>query len=119
MSAINQFSFEEAFEKLLPMELKQMIFKCAATDYNDTNDLHVKLTADQVISPTLQSSAINLLEHLKKHGSMAGMYCEALQYSTDPTLGWVLISCMQPHRFLLVTYRNQVPLEIRERIKHV
>jgi hypothetical protein len=39
-----------------------MIFKFAATDYDDTSDLCVKLAADQVIPPTLQSSAITILD---------------------------------------------------------
>jgi hypothetical protein len=119
MSATNQLSFEEAFEKLLPTELKQMIFKFTATDEDNTNELHVKLAADQASSPTLQSSAIALLGNLKKHKSMATMYDQALQYLTDPTFRWVFISDAQPHRFLLVAFRNQVPIEIRERIKHV
>jgi hypothetical protein len=85
MSAINQLSFEEAFEKLLPTELKQIIFKFAATDEDNTNELHVKLAADQANSPTLQSSAFALLGNLKKRESMATMYDQALQYLTDPT----------------------------------
>jgi hypothetical protein len=52
MSATNQLSFEEAFEKLLPTELKQMIFKFTATDEDNTNELYVKLAADQASSPT-------------------------------------------------------------------
>jgi hypothetical protein len=119
MSATNQLLFEEAFEKLLPTELKHMIFKFATTDEDNTNELHVKLAADQASSPTLQSSAIALLGNLKKHKSMATMYDQALQYLTDPTFRWVFISDAQPYRFLLVAFRNQVPLEIRERIKHV
>jgi hypothetical protein len=82
ISAINHLSFEEAFERLLPIELKQMIFKFAASDRDDTSDLYVKLAADQVVPSTLQSAAITFLEHLKNHKSMAVMHKQALQYLT-------------------------------------
>ncbi|KAF1832946.1 hypothetical protein BDW02DRAFT_599508 [Decorospora gaudefroyi] len=65
-----RLTFEEAFEKLLPMELKQMVFKWAATNCdNDTddldNDIRVQLEDDQ--GSLLRSSAIDLLDHLKNN----------------------------------------------------
>jgi hypothetical protein len=50
---------------------------------------------------------------------MAAMYGQALQYLTDPTFRWDFVSDTQPHWFLLMAFQSQVPLEIRERIKHV
>jgi hypothetical protein len=98
-------SFSEAFDKLLPLEVKQMIFKWAAS--NNTSDIQISLLHDN--EDRLDAPAVD----------SADVYTQAVQYLTGLAFRWTFISDSQPHRFLLRDFRISVPAEVRQLIEHV
>jgi hypothetical protein len=106
-------SFPESFDRLLPLEVKQMIFKLAASD-NDS-DIQISLLHDN--EDRLDAPAVDLLAKLK-HEYSADVYTQAVQYLTGPAFRWTFISDSQPHRFLLRAFRISVPAEVRKLIEH-
>ncbi|KAI2479246.1 hypothetical protein Ptr902_09457 [Pyrenophora tritici-repentis] len=109
-----QPSFGDAFESMLPNELKQAIFKLAAAD--NSNEINISLSEDDEAS--LQAPAIDFLLKLKQEYP-ATMYSHALSFLTGPTMRWVLKSEWEPHRRVLAAFRAKAPLDIRQSIKHL
>ncbi|KAI4658542.1 uncharacterized protein J4E79_006948 [Alternaria viburni] len=93
-------SFARAFDELLPLEIKQMIFKWAASD--NSSEIQIRLLHDN--EGQLHAPAVDLLAKLKEQYSAKAYY-----QAVDDT---------QPHRYLLRAFRNSVPMEVRQRIKH-
>jgi len=112
MSSKN-ISFSKAFDELLPLEIKHMIFKWAASD--GSSDVKIKLFPND--QDRLDAPAVDFLAKLKDQYS-ADAYHQALQYLTGPTFWWTFVSDAQPHRFLFRTFRRLVPMEIRQRIEN-
>ena len=106
-------SFAKAFDELLPLEIKQMIFKWAASD--NSSDIQIRLLHDN--EGQLHAPAVDLLAKLKDQYS-AKAYYQAVEYLTGSTFRWTFSSDTQPHRYLLRAFRNSVPMEVRQRIKH-
>jgi hypothetical protein len=106
-------SFPESFDKLLPLEVKQMIFKWAASD----NDSEIQISLLHDNEDRLDAPAVDPLAKLK-HEYSADVYTQAVQYLTGPAFRWTLISDSQPHRFLLRAFRISVPAEVRQLIEH-
>ena len=106
MSSKN-ISFSKAFDELLPLEIKHMIFKWAASD--GSSDVKIKLFPND--QDRLDAPAVDFLAKLKDQYS-ADAYHQALQYLTGPTFWWTFVSDAQPHRFLFRTFRRLVPMEI-------
>jgi len=106
-------SFAKAFDELLPLEIKQMIFKWAASD--NSSDIQIRLLHDN--EGQLHAPAVDLLTKLKDQYS-AKAYHQAVEYLTGSTFRWTFSSDTQPHRYLLRAFRNSVPMEVRQQIKH-
>ena len=106
-------SFAKAFDELLPLEIKQMIFKWAASD--NSSDIQIRLLHDN--EGQLHAPAVDLLTKLKDQYSTKA-YHQAVEYLTGSMFRWTFNSDTQPHRYLLRAFRNSVPMEVRQRIKH-
>ena len=106
-------SFAKAFDELLPLEIKQIIFKWAAND--NSSEIQIRLLHDN--DDRLHAPAVDLLTKLKDQYS-AKLYNQALEYLTGSIFRWTFSSDTQPHRYLLRAFRNSVPMEVRQRIKH-
>ncbi|KAI4607722.1 hypothetical protein J4E80_009463 [Alternaria sp. BMP 0032] len=107
-------SFAKAFDELLPLEIKQMVFKWAASD--NGGKIHIRLLHDN--EDRLHAPAVDLLAKLKDQYS-AKVYYQAVEYLTGSMFRWTFNSDTQPHRYLLRAVRDSVPMEVRQRIKHV
>jgi len=106
-------SFAKAFDELLPLEIKQMIFKWAASD--NSSEIQIRLLHGN--EGQLHAPAIDLLTKLKDQYSSKAYY-QAVEYLTGSTFRWTFSSDTQPDRYLLRAFRNSVPMEVRQRIKH-
>ncbi|KAI4648097.1 hypothetical protein J4E93_004508 [Alternaria ventricosa] len=106
-------SFAKAFDELLPLEIKQMIFKWAASD--NSSEIQIRLLHDN--EDRLHAPTVDLLAKLKDQYS-AKAYCQAVEYLTGSMFRWTFSSDTQPHRYLLRVFRNSVPMEVRQRIQH-
>ncbi|EOA89078.1 hypothetical protein ACJQWK_06045 [Exserohilum turcicum] len=107
-------TFPEAFAQKMPLELKQMVFNQIAI--GDTNDIEIKL-ADEY-SQTLESPVLDLLADLKRWYP-EDVYIAAIYYFTGLQFRWVFVSDHEPYRKLFRIFRKQIPIEVRERIKHI
>ena len=106
-------SFAKAFGELLPLEIKQMIFKWTASD--NSSEIQIRLLHDN--EDRLHAPAVDLLAKLKDQYS-AKAYYQAVEYLTGSMFRWTFSSDTQPHRYLLRAFRDSVPMEVRQRIKH-
>jgi hypothetical protein len=115
-------TFQEAFDRRMPLELKQMVFEWAIKDNDNSdaneasNDIQIRLADNDPQS--LKPSAVDFLAILKNSYS-ATVYNEAVEYLTESLFRWVFISDSVPHRFVFAVFRKQVPPEIRECIQYV
>jgi hypothetical protein len=94
----------------LSLELRQMIYKWAATD--NTDKIHVEPVNDD--GSSLDTPAITVL--LKLKDVSPALYQEAVTYLCGRNFRWVFVSNAQPHRCQLRVFRAQVPKEVPESI---
>ncbi|KAI4953794.1 hypothetical protein J4E91_002642 [Alternaria rosae] len=73
-------SYSNAFDELLPLEIKQAIFKWAASD--NSSEIQIRLLYDN--QDRLDAPAVNFLAKLKDQHS-TDAYTQAVQYLTGST----------------------------------
>jgi hypothetical protein len=98
----------------LPKELRQMIYKWAATD--NSKDIHLSIIPTGDTPWALQLHTVTTL--LKLQNTCPDLYNDAIAYRTSPLVRWVFDSGRQPHIFIFKAFRKHAPPEIWQQTTH-